>query len=1202
MKKQFFRTALGALALAAGAGYAPAQTAGTGEPMIEFHTNLYDMYQEANAFHFVIGSTEATYIDIDFGSGPVETEVTRAVFNPETQSIEGTVVSGSVGPDGIVRIYGDPKKIDYIDFEGIYMSSIKWPEITELQILNMSHNKLKSLDLSHMTKLEALYLDDNEFSESPVVVGANKPHLTIMTANVIGHFDPNFNLSDYPEMKSFISFSNPTLTKLDPTGCPELLQLSIDVTGVESLDVSKNPKLRILNVSDTRIRNVDISKCPQLTEFYCNHDGVSNSAYKLDALDVSHNPNLIRFFCSGNNLTSLDISMLTKLVSFSCARNQLSSINIDSSPDLYDVNISQNNMDFVTIPAERGTFNEYFYEQRPFPVARKYAVGDVLDFSARVNRPGSTTTAKLYAFDETKPSDPVLIDESAYKWENGKLTLLEAYPDSVYVAFSNTELPNAILTTEYFMIKNVEDFDKPTATAAIRFSPITRSYAMSVGLAGATPENPRAFTVDFGDGKPVVFEAKGNGLPEEANVHGTRPSGGNGTVTIYIPEGEQLTALGIDGQRILSADVTKAHALTELSLTNAQLQAIDLTWNRCLKSLNLEGNSLTSLDLTGINGAYTKTMLADVDASGNKLTEFSTDDSSTFRHVDLSDNSFEEISILKWSGAQTIDLSGNMISEIDLRDLEAIEELNLSGNRLSAITLLDYLPLKKLDISCNNMTFAALPAAGCVADYKYAPQNTIAIPEKAPVISLYSYQFEGTEGAGTEYTWYMADTDTPVAAGNIRENDGRFFFTNADLGRIYCTLSNPAFPDFTGENIMRTSVVQTAPMPSYVFASFTPEADTEATLALTGAADNTTVYIDWTGEGDMEQLILKTQYTPFTGHLLANKQAKCYSYDENDGVKVFSLDGGKLTQLDASAMKSLTAFMAYGSGLDESGMKLPVNSELTELSLTDCAMGSTDFLKPFPKLRFLTLSGMHVENPDFSSLPALEGLNYISSGLTSIKLNNPALWDLHLDSNKFKSIDLSGVPNVEQLVLASNELETVDVSGLKNLKVLNLDNNKLTFSTLPLPNDSWYLYSYLGQAPMGIEVIDAKVDLSSQAEINGQPTTYRWFIDSPYLDENDELAGEELIEGTEYTIENGVTTFLTNLEHIMCVMMSPVFPSLYQLTDFVNVEVSGIENVGAGDKNAPVEYFNLQGVRVDSPKAGIYIRRQGNTASKVYIR
>lgn len=46
---------------------------------------------------------------------------------------------------------------------------------------------------------------------------------------------------------------------------------------------------------------------------------------------------------------------------------------------------------------------------------------------------------------------------------------------------------------------------------------------------------------------------------------------------------------------------------------------------------------------------------------------------------------------------------------------------------------------------------------------------------------------------------------------------------------------------------------------------------------------------------------------------------------------------------------------------------------------------------------------------------------------------------------------------------------------------------------------------------------------------------------------------------------------------------------------------SGINTVEA-DNDAPVEYYNLQGVRVANPTAGLYIRRQGNKVAKTYIR
>jgi hypothetical protein len=49
---------------------------------------------------------------------------------------------------------------------------------------------------------------------------------------------------------------------------------------------------------------------------------------------------------------------------------------------------------------------------------------------------------------------------------------------------------------------------------------------------------------------------------------------------------------------------------------------------------------------------------------------------------------------------------------------------------------------------------------------------------------------------------------------------------------------------------------------------------------------------------------------------------------------------------------------------------------------------------------------------------------------------------------------------------------------------------------------------------------------------------------------------------------------------------------------------AGVANIAVSDSNAPVEYYNLNGVRVDSNNLtnGLYIRRQGNKATKVIVK
>ena len=47
---------------------------------------------------------------------------------------------------------------------------------------------------------------------------------------------------------------------------------------------------------------------------------------------------------------------------------------------------------------------------------------------------------------------------------------------------------------------------------------------------------------------------------------------------------------------------------------------------------------------------------------------------------------------------------------------------------------------------------------------------------------------------------------------------------------------------------------------------------------------------------------------------------------------------------------------------------------------------------------------------------------------------------------------------------------------------------------------------------------------------------------------------------------------------------------------------TAISDINVDNANAPVEYFNLQGIRVENPANGLYIRRQGNKVEKVYVK
>ncbi len=1220
--KNTIRAAAASLMMATAALTAAAQT---GEaPIITFKTNLYAQAGESNAFHFYIGSSEDIYVDVDFGFGPMEAEVSQAVFDPEASGIQGSMISGSVSSEGIVKIYGDASKIDYLDLEGLYITELDITALTNLQILVVKHNELAALDLTPQTALQSLDVTDNPFGTSPLIVGA-KPELLILTMENIGALDQNFTLTDYPALLSFDAYHTPALKVCDPSQCPGLMRLSLDITDVETLDVTNNPNLLILNIAQTKITEIDLSGNPYLTEFYAGHTGSYNDAWHLSSLDLSANAELVRLSLDSNDLTTLDVSACPKLQMLNVAKNRLSGIDISANPDLNLVNISNNDMDFATMPAPRVNFTEYYYFQRPMPVARSFAENSRLDMSERVLRPGSETYARILTKETDTSGAHTELSEEYYSYSDGVVTFLKSYPDSVYVDFANTELPDYDLTTSNFMIKTAEEFGQDNLKVTMRLKPAQKTVSMKVGIDGATPENPKSFTVDLGDGNPVTYMATSTTLPLVATFTADKKKMGN--ISLYLPEGSDLTALAIEDVQLTNINLDKAPMLRELTITGCGLSAISLGYNRCLTSLILDDNNLSSLDLSGVDYNNGKNVLTHISAANNRLATVQLSDGRTPLELNFSNNLLTAFDLENATRLTHLDLGGNAIAEIDLSPCESLTWLNLAANNLSGLDIPAEVPLQTLMLENNDIALTALPLPGELTAYTYAPQNPWPLPAKAPTMNLTS-QWLDDENGTTTFTWHTVADGRTVSDSEISGNHGVFRVLDPSVGLVYCTWSHPTFPDFSGEAIYRSTDVEAAPMPDVVLASFTTKTATEAELSIASSKPNASVYVDWAGNGALEQCVLADTYTRFTGTTAAGGTAKVLAYTENEGLTVFSVSAGALESIDASALTTLKAFSCYGAGLTLDKLGLPA-ADLNELSLGGNALTEANFSQ-YPNLTRLEMSRNNLTSFDAGQYPELGGLYLSANELTSVTFNNPKLWDCYLEANKLESLDLTGAPGMEQLFLTSNRLATLDIPQNLNLRALALSDNLFTFATLPQLVGQLVMYDYKNQAMLEVAPSGATVDLSSQAQVAGNATQYRWFIDSPYYDEYDELTGEELVEGEEFTVDNGIVTFHADFTHIMCVMTNATFPDMLLLTNFIDVSATGIDQATAAEgkahiwsSNGSIEIagaageaytvFSTSGAVVAAgklgsegrasvtPSRGAYIARCGATTAKIIL-
>ena len=350
-----------------------------GDPIISFHTNIYAKATSAGTTPMVylsLGATDSTTLSVDGGNGGEEAEVGKASLTTSEQgevAVKGSPVSVQVDANGWVKIYGDASKIDYFNASGQEIDQIQFSDQLGLKILNLEHNSLQALNINKLQKLQVIYLEDNPFTAATPLMIGRLPNLQVLEVTQIGYISPSFTLKNFPNLVSFDAYHTVSLTSCDPTGCPNLRRLSLDMTSVSSVNLSQNPLLEVLNVSDSRIKTLDLSRSSKIKQLYASHSsGSINTDVKFDNINVRYCPLLTIFYCDGNNLTNLDLSRNPELFTFSCARNKLRSLDLTKNTKLYSVNVRYNYLDFVTLP-QPGNWFEYYHEQNNLEVNPTYS-------------------------------------------------------------------------------------------------------------------------------------------------------------------------------------------------------------------------------------------------------------------------------------------------------------------------------------------------------------------------------------------------------------------------------------------------------------------------------------------------------------------------------------------------------------------------------------------------------------------------------------------------------------------------------------------------------------------------------------------------------------------------------------------------------------------------------------------------------------
>ena len=334
-------------------------------------------------------------------------------------------------------------KLRFLGIDGCSISELDITNNPNLFELEGTGCKLKELDLSKSQALETLWVSGNDLSVIDVSscpklwqlgLGAN----TNLTTLVLGE-SPNL---------SNIDITMTQVESLDVSKYPKLEQLVISFTNITEIDLNHNPELRVLGFFSTKVKSLDISMLSKLEQLSIGGD--PNEVYPDDfhpSIDVSNNPKLKRLACWATKETELDLSNNLLLESVSLKSN-------DNLKKIY-VNPSQS---FSCEKDEQAVFvfkgeGEPPYSSTDYSLNRTYTVlqeateGRGIDlvimgdaFSDRMHQDGSYDQYMKYAMEE-------FFEEEPYK---SFRNLFNVYcvrvvsKNEVYSAFTETTLVESI--------------------------------------------------------------------------------------------------------------------------------------------------------------------------------------------------------------------------------------------------------------------------------------------------------------------------------------------------------------------------------------------------------------------------------------------------------------------------------------------------------------------------------------------------------------------------------------------------------------------------------------------------------------------------------------------------------------------------------------------------------------------------------------
>lgn len=339
-----------------------------------------------------------------------------------------------------------------------------------------------------------------------------------------------------------------------------------------------------------------------------------------------------------------------------------------------------------------------------------------------------------------------------------------------------------------------------------------------------------AITVDWGDGVLSNYTSVGDSIT--GNIKGN-------TITV---NGFDISVLDCSNKGITALNISGLTDLRTITCQNNMLTTLDVSKNIKLQKLNCAYNSLTALTLT-TNVALTELIL-----NNNAISTLTLTANKLISTLICNDNKFKTLTLTTLTGLKTLWCQNNQLSALDASkntlletlicynnliitlnvtgltaltqlwcDVNKIADLNTSTNTalkylsannglISKLALASPIGIQALYVNDNALGYSFLPSTVSVTNYKYSPQNLLAIPAASTNTVNLSAQLVTLNNVATNatYKWYNGANQLVIPDDYV-ENAGVFTFKKP-FDAAYCEISSSTFAQLPSITTSTTAI------------------------------------------------------------------------------------------------------------------------------------------------------------------------------------------------------------------------------------------------------------------------------------------------------------------------------------------------------------------------------------------------------------